>query len=216
MNRVLLQEYVSPVVSNTVIESKDDMDIHGRPTKSLYLKGIMVQGGIRNQNQRVYPVREIDRAIRTLQDQIKNGYSICGELNHPSDLNISLERVSHEIKEAWMDSSDGYGKMKILPTPLGDIAKTLIESGVKIGVSSRGSGNVREDGSGEVSDFEIITVDLVSQPSAPGAYPEPIYEQLMNNRGGYRSLQIANELRGDPKVQKYLKESLLSLISKLQ
>ena len=94
--------------------------------------------------------------------------------------------------------------------------ETMLKSGVKLGVSSRGSGNVREDGSGQVSDFEIITVDVVAQPSAPGAYPTPIYEHLMNTRGGYRSLRIAQEVKGDPRAQKYLKESLLSIISKLQ
>lgn len=213
----ILHEYISPSMTSFVTESKDDFDSDGNLSgKKLYLKGIMIQGDIRNQNQRVYPVREIDRAIRTLQDQLKNGYSVLGELNHPQDLNINLERVSHSIEEAWMQGSDGYGKMEILPTPLGDIAKTLINCKKKFGVSSRGSGNVKEDGSGEVSDFEIITVDLVSQPSAPGSYPVPIYEHLMNTKGGYRSLLIANEVRGDAKAQKYLKESLLNIISGLK
>ena len=213
----LLQEYVAPTLSKAIVESKDDFDFDGKPRgKSLYLKGIIIQGGIRNQNQRVYPVREIERAVRTLSDQLKNGYSVLGELNHPQDLNINLDRVSHAITDVWMEGSDGYGKLKILPTPLGDIAKTLLESGIKIGVSSRGSGNVKEDGSGEVSDFEIITVDIVQAPSAPGAYPTPIYEHLMNNHGGYKSLQIANEARNDPRLQKYLKESLMSVIRNLK
>lgn len=215
--KIALQEYVAPAFSNAIVESRDDFDTHGNPSgKSLYMKGIIIQGGIRNQNQRVYPVREIDRAIRTMQDQLKNNYSILGELNHPQDLNINLDRVSHAITEVWMDGSDGYGKLKILPTPLGNIAKTLLESGIKIGVSSRGSGNVKEDGSGEVSDFEIITVDIVAQPSAPSAYPEPIYEHLMNTKGGFRSLLLAEELRGDHAAQKYLKQSLINIISKLQ
>jgi hypothetical protein len=92
----------------------------------------------------------------------------------------------------------------------------MLESGVKLGVSSRGSGNVREDGSGEVSDFEIITVDVVAQPSAPGAYPTAIYEHLMNSKGGYNALRIAKEVQGDAQAQRYLKESLLNIISKLQ
>ena len=115
-----------------------------------------------------------------------------------------------------MDGPNGYGKLKILPTPMGQLVKTMLESGVKLGVSSRGSGNVKEDGSGEVSDFEIITVDVVAQPSAPGAYPTPIYEHLMNTRGGYRSIRVAKEVQGDPRAQQYLKESLLGIISKLQ
>ena len=99
---------------------------------------------------------------------------------------------------------------------MGQLIRTMLESGVKLGVSSRGSGNVKDDGSGEVSDFEIITVDMVAQPSAPGAYPTPIYEHLMNNRGGLNALRIAQEVKGDAKAQKYLKESLLAIINKLQ
>lgn len=187
----------------------------GSDNKNLYMKGICIQGGIRNANQRVYPVSEIGKAVKTLNDQLSGGYSVLGEVDHPDDLKINLDRVSHMITEMWMDGPNGYGKMKILPTPMGSLVKTMLESGVKLGVSSRGSGTVKEDGSGEVSDYEIITVDVVAQPSAPGAYPTPIYEHLMNARGGYKALKTAQELQGDKKAQKYLKESLLNIISKL-
>jgi len=184
--------------------------------KDLYMKGIIIQGGIRNANQRVYPVNEIGRAVKTLNDQITGGYSVLGEVDHPEGLNINLDRVSHMISETWMDDANGYGKLKILPTPMGQLVETMLQSGVKLGVSSRGSGNVREDGSGEVSDFEIITVDVVAQPSAPGAYPTPIYEHLMNARGGYQAYELAQATKNDEKAQKYLKESLINIISKLQ
>jgi hypothetical protein len=184
--------------------------------KNLYMKGICIQGGVRNANQRVYPVNEIGRAVKTLNDQISGGYSVLGEVDHPEGLNINLDRVSHLITEMWMDGPNGYGKLKILPTPMGNLVKTMLESGVKLGVSSRGSGNVTEDGSGEVSDFEIITVDVVAQPSAPGAYPTPIYEHIMNTRGGYKAYTLAEATKHDQKAQKYLKESLVNLISKLR
>ena len=184
--------------------------------KDLYMKGICIQGGVRNANQRVYPVNEISRAVTTLNEQIQGGYSVLGEVDHPDGLNINLDRVSHMISEMWMDGPNGYGKLKILPTPMGQLVKTMLESGVKLGVSSRGSGNVNENGSGEVSEFEIVTVDVVAQPSAPGAYPTPIYEHLMNTRGGYKAFQTAREVQGDEKAQKYLKESLLDIISKLR
>ena len=177
--------------------------------KDLYMKGICIQGGVRNANQRVYPVEEIGRAVKTLNDQCSGGYSVLGEVDHPEGLNINLDRVSHMITEMWMEGSNGYGKLKILPTPMGQLVKTMLESGVKLGVSSRGSGNVSESGNGEVSDFEIITVDVVAQPSAPGAYPTPIYEQLMNARGGLKAYQLAQATREDPKAQKYLKDCLL-------
>ena len=182
--------------------------------KNLYLKGIAIQGGIRNQNQRVYPVGEITNAVKTLNDQIHNGYSVLGEVDHPDDLKVNLDRVSHMITDMWMDGPNGFGKLKILPTPMGNLIRTMLESGVKLGVSSRGSGNVNES-SGEVSDFEIITVDIVAQPSAPGAYPTPVYEALMNQRGGMRAWRVATEVKEDPKAQKYIKEALLNVIKGL-
>ncbi len=204
-----LREHLSFDQSGIVLES-DDKD-----GKNLYLKGIAIQGGIRNQNQRVYPVREIENAVKTLNDQIQNGYSVLGEVDHPDDLKVNLDRVSHMITNMWMEGPNGYGKMKILPTPMGNLIRTMLESGVKLGVSSRGSGNV-DDRSGEVSEFEIITVDIVAQPSAPGAYPTPVYEHLMNSRGGNKSFRVAQEVQQDPKAQKYLREAMLNIINGLK
>jgi hypothetical protein len=204
-----LRENLSFDQAGVVLES-DDKD-----GKSLYLKGIAIQGGIRNANQRVYPVDEIERAVKTLNDQIQNGYSVLGEVDHPDDLKVNLDRVSHMITQMWMEGPNGYGKMKILPTPMGNLVRTMLESGVKLGVSSRGSGNVN-DGNGHVSDFEIITVDVVAQPSAPGAYPTPVYEHIMNTRGGMRAFKVATEVKEDPKAQKYIQESLLNIIKGLK
>lgn len=204
-----LREHLTFDQANVVLENANE-------GKDLYMKGIMIQGGVRNANQRVYPVNEIGRAVKTLNDQISNGYSVLGEVDHPEGLNINIDRVSHMITECWMDGANGYGKLKILPTPMGNLVKTMLEAGVKLGVSSRGSGNVSEDGSNEVSDFEIITVDVVAQPSAPGAYPTAIYENLMNTRGGMKAWELAQATKHDTKAQKYLKESLINIISKLQ
>ena len=188
----------------------------GKDGKDLYMKGICIQGGIKNANQRVYPVNEIQKAVKTLNDQISSGYSVLGEVDHPDDLKINLDRVSHMITEMWMDGPNGYGKMKILPTPMGQLVKTMLESGVKLGVSSRGSGNVSEFSGGEVSDFEIITVDVVAQPSAPGAYPTPIYEHLMNTKGGNLAKGLAAEVANDKRAQKALREALTNIIKGLK
>ena len=188
----------------------------GKDGKDLYMKGICIQGGIKNANQRVYPVNEIQKAVKTLNDQISSGYSVLGEVDHPDDLKINLDRVSHMITEMWMDGPNGYGKMKILPTPMGQLVQTMLESGVKLGVSSRGSGNVSEYSGGEVSDFEIITVDVVAQPSAPGAYPTPIYEHLLNTKGGLAAKGLAAEVAHDKKAQKYLQEALTNIIKGLK
>jgi hypothetical protein len=183
--------------------------------KDLYMKGIFIEGGVENHNKRVYPVQEIGRAVSTINKQIKEGHSVLGELDHPDDLKINLDRVTHMIEQMWMDGPCGHGKLKVLPTPMGQIVRTMLESGVKLGVSSRGSGNVNE-GSGHVSDFEIVTVDIVAQPSAPHAYPTAIYEGLMNMRHGHRALDMARDVQGDQKVQKYLKEQVTRLIKDLK
>ena len=205
-----LREHLTFDQANMVVESTEN----ATGGKDLYMKGICIQGGVRNANQRVYPVNEIGRAVKTLNDQISGGYSVLGEVDHPEGLNINLDRVSHMITEMWMDGPNGYGKMKILPTPMGQLISTMIQAGVKLGVSSRGSGEVTGDG--DVSDFEIITVVVVAQPSAPGAYPTPIYEHLMNARGGMKAYELAQATKDDPKAQKYLKESLINIISRLQ
>jgi hypothetical protein len=208
--KTALSEHLSFDQAKIVLERDESSD--GK--KSLHLNGICIQGDIRNANQRVYSSREIDRAVKTLNEQISGGYSVLGEVDHPEDLKINLDRVSHMITKMWMDGPNGYGKLKILPTPMGQLVHTMLDSGVKLGVSSRGSGEV--DGSGNVQGFEIITVDVVAQPSAPGAYPTPVYEHLMNNTGGYQAYRIAQEIKGDAQAQKYLAESLKRIISGLK
>ena len=183
--------------------------------KSLYLKGICIEGNKRNANDRVYPLHEISKAVNTINQQIKEGNSVLGEVDHPDDLKINLDRVCHAVESMWMDGEAGCGKMKILPTPMGELIKTLLTSGVKLGVSSRGSGNV-DDRTGHVSDFEIVTIDVVAQPSAPNAYPKAIYESLMNMKYGHRLLEVAREAGEDNKVQKYLKNEVVKLIRELK
>ena len=188
---------------------------HSDEGKNLYLKGICIQGGVKNANSRVYPISEISRAIETLNKQVKTGYSVLGEVDHPTNLRINLDRVSHMITEMWLDGPNGYGKMKILPTPMGNLVRTMLESGVKLGVSSRGSGNVNEH-DGAVSDFDIVTVDIVAQPSAPNAYPTAVYEGLMNMNGGHRVLDMAKDLNKDQRVQKYLQEEIRRFVTELK
>jgi len=205
-----LKEHLTFDRAGMVVESEGDGD-----KKNLYMKGIFIQGGVKNANERVYPVSEIETAVQTLNEQIQNGYSVLGEVDHPDDLKINLDRVSHMITSMWMDGANGFGKLKILPTPMGELVKTMLQSGVKLGVSSRGSGNVN-DLDGRVSDFEIVTVDIVAQPSAPNAYPKAIYEGVMNMKHGHKLMDIAKEARGDKKVQRYLAEEVKRLISDLK
>ena len=208
MTSVYLKENLTYDQARMVTETTKD-------GKDLFLKGICIQGGVKNANQRVYPVSEISTAVSTLNEQITGGDSVLGEVDHPDDLKINLDRVSHMIESMWMDGPNGYGKLKILPTPMGTLVRTMLDSGVKLGVSSRGSGNVNE-ATGEVSEFEIVTVDVVAQPSAPNAYPTAIYEGLLNMRHGHKALGIAAEAQENSRVQKYLRDEALRLIKELK
>jgi hypothetical protein len=182
--------------------------------KNLYMEGIFIQGDVMNENKRVYPMTEIKKAVEQINETIQQGKSVLGEVDHPDDLKINLDRVSHMITSMWMDGPCGHGKLKILPTPMGELVKAMITSGVKLGVSSRGSGEVADNG--HVSGFDIITVDIVAQPSAPHAYPKAIYEGLMNMRHGHRVLDVARDATQDQRVQRYLKEGITRLIKDLK
>ena len=182
--------------------------------KNMFMEGIFVQGNVKNANQRVYPVSEITKAVESVQKKIEEGFPVLGECDHPPELTVNVDRVSHIIESMWMDGPNGYGKLKIVPTPMGNIIRTLIESGATLGVSSRGSGEVGHDGN--VSNFEIVTVDIVAQPSAPDAYPKAIYEGLMNMRGGYQTWQLAQNVQTDKVAQKYLSEQIVKFINELK
>ena len=194
-------------VKSRIVESEDG-------NKSMFMEGIFVQGNVKNANQRVYPVSEITRAVESVQSKIKEGFPVLGECDHPPELTVNVDRVSHIIENMWMDGPNGYGKLKIVPTPMGNIIRTLIESGATLGVSSRGSGEV--DHAGKVSNYEIITVDIVAQPSAPDAYPKAIYEGLMNMNGGYETWKLAQSVQNDKSAQKYLSKEIVKFIRELK
>ena len=206
---ISLKEHLSFNQANIVTETVDEGN-----GKSLYMKGIFIEGDVRNQNNRIYTKEEIHTAVKAINEKIKGGYSVLGEADHPDDLNINLDRVSHMITEMDTDGANGIGKLKLLPTPMGNICKTLIESGCHLGVSSRGSGNVND--SGIVKDFEIITVDIVANPSAPSAYPDPIYERIMNHRRGNVLMDVAEATRHDKGAQRYLQEEVTNFIKNLR
>jgi len=144
--------------------------------KDLFLSGVLMQGEVKNRNNRVYPRSEIAEAVKVINQRLKEGESVMGELDHPQSLTVNLDRVSHTITEASMKGDDAHGKLKILGTPTGKIVRTLLGEGIKLGVSSRGTGKV--DDRGRVSGFKFATMDIVAQPSAPNAFPESVMESL--------------------------------------
>ncbi|WP_407304001.1 hypothetical protein [Acinetobacter sp.] len=201
MKQQILSEHLNPVQS-ALREMRT-------ASGDLYLNGIMMQAALKNGNGRVYPLEEISKAVEEAGKRIKEGHYILGELNHPDVLSINLANVSHAITEVRMDGNNAIGKMKLLNTPSGNIAKGLIEGGVRLGVSSRGTGNVNE--SGEVSDFAFVTVDIVSQPSAPNAYPDVVQEAMNNNK----VMTLAEAMVHDPKAQGYFKKEMKAFLEAL-
>jgi|688.fasta_scaffold00131_37 hypothetical protein len=171
--------------------------------KNLYLSGCFMQAETKNRNGRIYPITEMQNAVARLTEQIKQTGGVWGELDHPPSLQVASDRVSHVIQELRVEGNNVYGKAKILNTPMGQIAKVLItESGVKPGVSSRGAGEVNEQGI--VSGFNLITVDIVGTPSCASAYPTSIYESLDESVKGRRILTLAESVQEDQSAQKYL------------
>jgi hypothetical protein len=212
MKQNLLIEHLSydAAKAELITESATDNN-----DKKLYMKGIFIQGVIRNNNGRIYPVNEIRNAVTQINESIKQDNGVLGECDHPNELQIHLDRVSHKIIEMQVHGNDGVGKIQILPTPSGNIIRTLLESGSKLGVSSRGYGDVADNG--EVSNFEILTVDIVAKPSAPNAYPVPMYEAwMLSGKKGAEIRDLAESMRDDPRAQQYLKKILLGWINELK
>lgn len=208
-----LKEHLSFTQAQCQLVLEEAADGSGKHCRGM--QGIFIEGDKRNANERIYPGHEIRRAVDSINEQITQGHSVLGEVDHPDDLKINLDRVSHVIEKMWYEGSTGYGKLRLLPTPMGQLVQTMLDAGVKLGVSSRGSGNV-DDRTGHVSDFEIVTVDVVAQPSAPNAYPKAIYESLMNMKYGHRLMEIAKEAGQDNRVEKYLKSEVVKLIKDLK
>lgn len=208
---MLLENYTH---NQANMKLEEQVDSSG--SKSLYMCGIFIQGEKKNQNGRIYPAHEIRNAVNQLNDKLKNGQPILGEADHPQGFNINIATVSHMITEISMNGNDGCGKLKILPTPSGNIVKTLLDNKVLLGVSSRGNGNIIERNDHElISDYQIVTIDIVVNPSAPDAFPRPIYEAWnFKNRGSIIE-DLSRSLTFDPKAKKHLEKELINWIKSI-
>ena len=148
--------------------------------KHLYIEGIFLQGDIKNRNGRMYPCETLSREVGRYNEQFVQKGRALGELGHPDGPSINLDRVSHKITSLRQEGTNFIGRAQILSTPMGQIAKSLLDEGVKLGVSSRGMGSLREDRNGVKivgEDFMLATAaDIVADPSAPDAFVNGIME----------------------------------------
>lgn len=199
----VLIETILPAAAKLMVEEHEG-------TKSSYLSGIFMQADLVNGNGRVYPLDEISASVDSIMKRINEGQTVYGELNHPDNLTIDLNNVSHIITEMKMDGANAIGKARIIEGhPKGQIVKSILNAGGKLGVSSRGSGNVVE---GRVSGFSLVTVDVVATPSAPNAYPGHVMEALTENQ---KIMTLAEAVIHDQKAQKYLASELAAFFEKL-
>ena len=147
--------------------------------KSTYIKGVFLQTEITNRNGRMYKFDTMNREVSKYNEEFVNRGRALGELGHPEGPTLNLDRVSHKIVELYPEGTNFIGKAKLMETPMGKIAKSLLEEGVQLGVSSRGLGSIKKEGTCSVvaDDFILSTAaDIVADPSAPDAFVEGIYE----------------------------------------
>jgi len=148
--------------------------------KNLYIEGVFLQGDIKNRNGRMYPSNTLGREVARYNEAFVNKGRALGELGHPDGPTVNLDRVSHKITSLRQEGSNFIGRAKILNTPMGSIAKNLLDEGVKLGVSSRGVGSVSTNNEGVNivgEDFMLATAaDIVADPSAPDAFVDGIME----------------------------------------
>lgn len=196
---VELKEHISPKIANLIREKTEG--------NKIVLKGIFGQANVKNNNGRVYSREEMTDQATRLMAILNEGYTIMGELDHPDSITINLDRVSHKIIHLEMRGDNLIGKAELIPgTPCGDIAIALINSGCRLGLSTRGWGV--EDPSGNITGFNLCTVDLVANPSAPEAYPNIVRESTSFNRR-----PLIETIHKDKASQKYIFEQFTKFIA---
>tara|TARA_B100000575_G_scaffold208562_1_gene169860 strand:- start:73 stop:723 length:651 start_codon:yes stop_codon:yes gene_type:complete len=178
--------------------------------KDYKIKGVFMQGEIKNRNGRVYPMQVLDEQVKKYTDNYVNQNRAYGELGHPSGPTINLERVSHMITDLTKEGNNYIGEAKIMDTPYGKIVKNLMDEGAKLGVSSRGMGSLKQNGNSQVvqKDYHLATAaDIVADPSAPDAFVEGIMEgkEWVWDNGVLREAQV-NEYKKE--IQRTTKDML--------
>lgn len=184
--------------------------------KKTYLVGTFMESEQKNRNGRIYQRSDLEKASQKINEAAKLGRHILGHCDHPSHLEIKLDEVAIKLVEARMDGNNVWCKAEVLDSvPKGQILKALIDNGIQVGVSSRGSGQLNES-NGRVSNYNFVTVDVVSQPSALNAYPETLREQLEMHKRGEILTDLAEAQIHDPLAQKYFQIEIKKFIESIK
>lgn len=187
----------------------------GGDKKKTYLVGTFMESEQKNRNGRIYNKSDLVKATDKINEAASLSRHILGALDHPSHLDIKLDEVAIKLVEAKMQNNDVWCKAEVLEgVPKGQILKSLLESGIQVGVSSRGSGSVNES-TGRVSNFNFVTVDVVSQPSAINSFPQTIREHLENYQRGGIVGDLAEAVIHDRKAQEYFQREMAKFIQSL-
>jgi len=171
-----------------------------RENNAMFITGKLQEGGVLNGNQRMYPPEIMEREVKKYSEMVKDNRAL-GELDHPDSSIINLANVSHMVIDIWMDGPAVMGKCKVLDTPSGQILRSLVDAGVKIGISSRGMGSVKEHQGKTIveDDFQLICFDIVSEPSTPNAFMALSESKLMNEQAQQNNkiISLANSILED-------------------
>lgn len=189
MNKQVIVDYIGSIQFTPEQINESISSNQGK----LIVSGVMQRGNSFNQNQRKYPLDVLKREANKYKNTFVAESRALGELDHPESSVVNLGNVSHNVVDLWWDGSDLMGKIEILGTPSGNIAKELLKAGIRLGISSRGMGSVKELGEGKVvvaDDFEIVCWDLVSNPSTQGAFMDNLNENITQQKTNSRYARI--------------------------
>ena len=200
-NKYLIREYYELCAGGVCQDLLTEDEKRQVQNGAIYLSGVMQRCDEQNGNGRVYPARVLQREVRNYTKVVDENRA-CGELDHPEDSVVNLKNASHMVTSLWWEGKDLMGKIKVLSTPSGKILESLINDGVKLGISSRGLGSVRESQGKTLveDDFQLICFDIVSEPSTQGAYMmmnESKEKQIWSKAD--RINRLLNDIVGDKK-----------------
>jgi hypothetical protein len=200
-NKYLIREYYELCAGGVCQDLLTEDEKRQVQNGAIYLSGVMQRCDEQNGNGRVYPARVLQREVKNYTKVVDENRA-CGELDHPEDSVVNLKNASHMVTSLWWEGKDLMGKIKVLSTPSGNVLRSLINDGVKLGISSRGLGSVRESQGKTLveDDFQLICFDIVSEPSTQGAYMmmnESKEKQIWSKAD--RINRLLNDIVGDKK-----------------